>query len=80
MSTFFTGKGIIGFKTIIDYANRMENISETARHRLKLLTFWDKHGLSATIDALQAQFVDYHEDLLFTDLKAFNEKMAEYLY
>ena len=28
---------------------------------------------------LQEQFVDYHEDLLFTHLEAFNRKLAEWL-
>ncbi len=28
---------------------------------------------------IQEKFVDYHEDLLFTDLKAFNEKLFDYL-
>lgn len=28
---------------------------------------------------IQEQFIDYHEDLLFTDLDLFNEKMADYL-
>lgn len=51
MSYFFTGKGIIGFKRIVDYANRMDNISEIAKHRFKMLEFWDKHGLQATLDA-----------------------------
>ncbi|MGY0398768.1 MAG: hypothetical protein ACWIPH_02270 [Ostreibacterium sp.] len=37
MSYFFTGKGIIGFKRIIDYANRMENFSEIAQLRFFLV-------------------------------------------
>ncbi|ORU89495.1 MAG: hypothetical protein A6F71_00590 [Cycloclasticus sp. symbiont of Poecilosclerida sp. M] len=28
---------------------------------------------------IQEQFVDYHEELLFTDLVAFNEKLADWL-
>ncbi len=28
---------------------------------------------------LQEQFVDYYEDLLFTDLEGFNQKLAEWL-
>ncbi len=28
---------------------------------------------------IQEQFVDYNEDLLFTDLELFNEKMADWL-
>ncbi len=28
---------------------------------------------------IQEDFVDYHEDLLFTDLGAFNDKLAEWL-
>jgi len=28
---------------------------------------------------IQEQFVDYHEELLFTDLAAFNEKLADWL-
>lgn len=28
---------------------------------------------------IQEQFVDYHEDLLFTDIDAFNEKLADWL-
>jgi len=29
--------------------------------------------------SLQEQFVDYHEDLLFTDLETFNRKLADWL-
>ncbi|WP_084275367.1 integrase core domain-containing protein [Nitratiruptor tergarcus] len=28
---------------------------------------------------IQEQFINYHEDLLFTDLDAFNKKLAQWL-
>ena len=34
---------------------------------------------SRKIATIQEQFVDYHEDLLFTDLEGFNRKLAEWL-
>jgi len=35
------------------YACRMQTVSEIAAQRLKILTFWGKHGLSATLDAFE---------------------------
>ncbi|MGY0400014.1 MAG: helix-turn-helix domain-containing protein [Ostreibacterium sp.] len=77
MSYFFTGKGIIGFKRVIDYAKRMENFSEIAQHRLKMLTFWDKHGLQASIDAFdisRRSLYDYRRRLKANGLSGLNKQ------
>ena len=41
-----------GFVNVADYALRLAHmISDKAKHRLKVIAFWEKHGLSATLDA-----------------------------
>jgi len=40
-----------GFVNLADYALRLAHIiQEKARHRAKILAFWEKHGLEATLD------------------------------
>jgi len=45
------GYGIKSWYGVKRYAWRMQTVSEIAAQRLKILTFWDKHGLAATLDA-----------------------------
>ncbi len=49
-----------------------------------LLTYPKSPKMNATCErfnrTIQEQFVDFHEDLLFTDLRLFNEKLAEWLF
>jgi len=45
------GYGIKGWCGVKRYAWRMQTVSEIAAQRLKILTFWGKHGLAATLDA-----------------------------
>jgi transposase InsO family protein len=45
------GHKIKGFYRIASYALRMEQKNATSQHRLKILTFWIKHGLEATQEA-----------------------------
>ncbi|MGY0400321.1 MAG: helix-turn-helix domain-containing protein [Ostreibacterium sp.] len=68
---------MIGFKRVIDDAKRMENFSEIAQHRLKMLTFWDKHGLQATIDAFdisRRSLYDYRKRLKANGLSGLNSQ------
>ena len=58
--------------------------SELERHHI---THWWTYPRSPKMNAhcerfnrtIQESFVDYHEDLLFTDLNGFNQKMADWL-
>ena len=42
---------IRGSKWLQGYANKWGMISEHAEKKLKILTFWDRHGLAATEEA-----------------------------
>ena len=90
MQQKWIGYRIKGFTGVLGYANRMYSISETAEHRLRLLNFWAKHGLQATTDAWmsmpnvlialsKSEFIEFHKNLLFEDIQAFNRKLLEYL-
>ena len=48
-----TGYRIKGFYRWASYALRWGMLHETAQHRLKVLTFFETHGLHATQDAFQ---------------------------
>jgi len=45
------GYGIKGWYRVKRYAARMQTVSATALRRVKILDFWQRHGLSAAIDA-----------------------------
>lgn len=46
------GYGVKGFWRITDYAVRfLRMVTETAKHRAKILAFWRKHGEQVTLDA-----------------------------
>jgi len=45
------GYGIKGWYGVKRYAMRMQTVSETAQKRVKILDFWNRHGLAATMDA-----------------------------
>lgn len=48
--------GVRGFVSLARYSVRwMRMITETAKHRLKVLTFWKKHGLTATTEAFRVK-------------------------
>jgi len=49
----YIGIGIRGFYKFAKYATNVGMIDETANKRYKILKFWDKHGLEATIDAFK---------------------------
>ena len=42
---------IKGLVKIADLAYELDNMSQSANDKFKVLCFWDKHGLQATIDA-----------------------------
>lgn len=45
-------RGVTGFKTVYNRAIRFAYmITDTAKERQKILIFWEKHGLEATLDA-----------------------------
>lgn len=44
--------GVRGFGHLADYALRWARmLTDKAKHKAKVLSFWDKHGLEATLDA-----------------------------
>ena len=45
------GYGIEGFKAVADRALYWEMICSSAEQRLKVLQFWERHGLIATQEA-----------------------------
>src|SRR3989344_3517431 len=52
MRIFSINRGVKGSRTLQEYAIRFAYmISEEAKHRTKILTFWQTHGLAATVDA-----------------------------
>lgn len=49
-------KGVKGFLTVYDRAVRYKYmITETALQKARILAFWEKHGLQATIDAFKTK-------------------------
>src|ERR1041385_4144925 len=62
MRIFSINRGVVGSRTLQEYAIRFAYmISEVAKKRAKILTFWKDHGLKATIDAYGV-----HRRTLFT--------------
>ena len=62
MRIFSINRGVVGSRTLQEYAIRFAYmISEVAKKRAKILTFWKEHGLKATIDAYGV-----HRRTLFT--------------
>ena len=60
-----------------DDAPRMEKISEIAEHRLKILKFWEKHGLQAALDAFEISrrsLYDYRRRLKNYGVLGLNDK------
>lgn len=52
MRIFSINRGVRGSRTLQEYAIRFAYmISEEAKRRAKILTFWQAHGLAATVDA-----------------------------
>jgi transposase len=52
MQVFRLGYGIRGFERLAAYAVRWSRmIATTAKDRMRILAFWEKHGLSATQEA-----------------------------
>lgn len=45
------GYGIRGWSRMARYARKMEILTPQAAQRLKILGFWERHGLEATLDA-----------------------------
>ena len=43
------GYRIRGFKKLVRYAMNVGMMTEKAKHRAQVLTFWAKHGLEATL-------------------------------
>ena len=46
-------RGIRGFATVANRALYWDMICKTAEDRLKVLKFWDRHGLDATQEAFE---------------------------
>ena len=64
---------IKGLIKIADLAYKSDNMSQSANDKYKILCFWDKHGLQATIDAFEVKKRTlYHCE--------FNDKMSDYLF
>jgi len=56
MRIFSINRGVKGSRTLQEYAIRFAYmISEEAKRRAKILTFWQEHGLAATMDAYGVQ-------------------------
>ena len=52
MRIFSINRGVKGSRTLQEYAIRFAYmISEEAKRRARILTFWQTHGLAATMDA-----------------------------
>lgn len=52
MQTIYTFKGLKGFNRWYNYAYKHTYmITKEAKQRLKILNFWQNHGLKATADA-----------------------------
>src|SRR3989344_6013540 len=52
MRIFSINRGVKGSRTLQEYAIRFAYmISEAAKERARILTFWQTHGLAATVDA-----------------------------
>ena len=46
---------IRGFSRLADYAIRWDMLSEKAKHKARVLSFWAKHGLEATMEAFEVK-------------------------
>ncbi|KAF0147911.1 MAG: hypothetical protein FD188_3518, partial [Ignavibacteria bacterium] len=44
-------KGIKGFVNVYEYGLKYRMLTEKAKYKAKVLLFWEKHGLEATLDA-----------------------------
>ena len=56
MRIFSINRGVKGSRTLQEYAIRFAYIiTEEAKQRARILTFWQRHGLAATIDAHEVQ-------------------------
>jgi len=54
MQVYRISYGIRGFVRITDYAIRLSRmVSDKAKHKARILIFWEKHGLEATIEAFK---------------------------
>ena len=53
MQQGYIGIGLLGFYKFAKYATNVSMIDEIANKRYKILQFWEKHGLEATIDAFK---------------------------
>ena len=52
MQIINVSKGVRGFVRLADYAIRwVRMVTEKAKHKARVLAFWQKHGLAATIEA-----------------------------
>jgi transposase InsO family protein len=51
MQVHWIGKGIKGFATVADRALYWDMICHSAEERLRVLQFWERHGLAATREA-----------------------------
>src|SRR5574340_1067566 len=56
MRIFSINRGVKGSRTLQEYAIRFAYmVSEEAKRRAKILTFWQTHGLAAAIDAYKVK-------------------------
>ena len=56
MRQFNISKGVRGFKTLENYVFKYKHmIQQEAQRKAKILTFWQKHGLQATLDAYEVK-------------------------
>ncbi|WP_027327324.1 helix-turn-helix domain-containing protein [Helicobacter pametensis] len=51
MQTFFIAGGIKTYQSVEKYIEDWDNAGEVAKYRYRVLCFYDKHGLDATLDA-----------------------------
>ena len=55
------GWKVKGFRWLSDYAARFGMENAEAKHKHRILTFWEKHGLLATLDAFKVSCLTlYH--------------------
>jgi hypothetical protein len=43
--------GVKGFAILYDDGLKYRMLTEKAKHKVKVIVFWEKHGLEATLDA-----------------------------
>jgi hypothetical protein len=57
--------GLKGFARLYNDALKWSRmLTEKAKHKIKVLVFWEKHGLEATLDAFPHKLLDSSTELM----------------